>query len=392
MSEQSTPLGAHMRWVRTLMAVGLLVLATSGCSAYGWSYYNSLGEAGDGTTTPRLAPVATAGGIDWLNVDAGYYHSCGVEVHKQLYCWGNNTRGELGLGTTGSIKTVPTRVGADATWSDVSAGGASSGQSFTCGIRAGALLCWGYNLNGQLGLGNTTNRSTPTQVGTATDWSAVEAGAFTSCATKSSGALYCWGAGGGAIGDGSTSMRLAPVRVGMATDWKSVSVGGAHACGVRGSALYCWGQNSIGQLGLGSAVQMVYTTPQLVAPSLAWTQVAAGDFHTCAVGDAKLYCWGSNTSGELGRGTFDPIDPFTGDIPPNPTPKQVGTATDWTMAATGEGASCGIRTGGLLYCWGNTPLGDGTTDIRALPTKVAIEGWVSISMGVLHKTGIRLAG
>lgn len=383
-----------MRVLRRVLLVGILVLATSGCTLYGWGYYNEFGQVGDGTTLPRFSPVAAAKNPDWRQVDAGFYHSCGIDLSGALSCWGNNLRGELGLGRSGPTAgtTVPTRVGTSNSWSAVSGGGASSGQGFTCGVRAGAVLCWGHNANGQLGVGDTTDRSVPAQVGMDTDWKTVSSGTFNSCAIKTNGALYCWGAGGGANGDGTVAERRAPVRVGTANDWKLVSVGG-HACGTRGSALFCWGSNVGGQIGLGSVQQFAYTAPQRVDASIPWSSVAAGGSHTCGLAAGSVYCWGFNLSGELGNGSSGPYDPNTFEPLPNPVPTKLGTAADWTVVAAGESATCGIRSGGTLFCWGNTPIGDGTDAASSLvPAQALLDRWSSISLGVLHKVGLRTPG
>ena len=117
-----------------------------------------------------------------------------------------------------------------------------------------------------------------------------------------------------------------------------------------------------------------------------WTAVGPGDTHTCAIRNGALYCFGENTSGELGNGTStSPEDPDHG----NPNPTQVGTATDWTDIAGGAGASCGIRADNLLFCWGNGASGDGSTTPYTVPTQAQFDKWWSISVGGFHKLGLR---
>jgi alpha-tubulin suppressor-like RCC1 family protein len=361
-----------------VLVVGL-ALAVSGCGTlYGWGG-NGFGQLGDGTTTLRSDPVPAARNPDWVQAEAGFYHSCGIDVHGALYCWGNNTRGELGVDIPGFHTSVPTRVGTATGWTDVSAAGASGSQGFTCGIRSGSLFCWGWNQDGQLGVGDTAPRSTPTQVGTTTDWTRVSAGHFHGCAIRAAGALFCWGTNfDGQVGDGTNVQRLTPVQVGTATDWTAVASGGAHTCGLRtGGRLFCWGLG--GTVGDGTLEDRNMPVP--VGPATGWTAVGLGGAHTCAIRVGTLSCWGENLAGQLGNGTFSEGDP---------TPMQVGTAADWTDVAGGAGSSCGIRANNLLFCWGVGPSGDGTTTTYAVPTQAQFDKWSSISLGNSHKLGVRI--
>lgn len=379
-----------MRFIRTLILIGACALVASGCTLYSFGQ-NSFGELGDGTAKTRLDPVPAARNPDWLEVDSGYYHSCGIDVSLALYCWGDNTYGALGLGTSGyfTSKRVPTRVGTANDWTGIDAAG---GQGSTCGINGGSVFCWGANVSGQLGVGDTNSRLSPTQVGTATDWKQVATGGNHGCGIRTSGALFCWGENThGEVGDGTNESRLTPVQVGTATDWKLVRAGYLHTCGIRGSgALFCWGDNYSGQIGDGTiGFFESRNTPTQIGTSTGWSSVATGEGHTCAIRGGAIFCWGSNGAGELGNGTFSgPNDPAPG----NPVPTQVGTATNWTDIAAGSGDSCGIRANSLLFCWGNYASGDGTATTYNLPTQAQLDKWATISLGGLHKEGLRNLG
>ena len=271
-----------MRGIRTIVVIGAFVVATSGCTLYGFGR-NDFGQLGDGTTKERLDPVAAARNPAWLVVDAGAAHGCGIDAGHALYCWGDNTEGALGLGTTGGIKTVPTRVGAEADWSDVSA---ASGTHSACGIRGGSLFCWGGGGNGQLGLGDADDRSAPTPVEPGTLWKQIDSSGDHTCGIHTDGALFCWGQG--QLGDGRVDGSVTPVQVGTATDWKQVSAGFLHTCGIRGpGTLFCWGYNYSGQVGNGAwgPTQEPTTTPTPIVgpPNTGWTSVAAGGSHTSAI-------------------------------------------------------------------------------------------------------------
>ena len=175
-------------------------------------------------------------------------------------------------------KPAPTKVGTTANWTQV-----STGNSHTCAVNtAGELYCWGSGGSGQLGQGNTDNRTTPIKVGTTANWTQVSAGSTHTCAVNTAGELYCWGLGlSGQLGQGNTNSATTPTKVGNATNWiqlttVSNSFFGSATCAVNATGqLHCWGSNSSGQLGLGDTMQrnapQAVTTPRTptVAPVLA---------------------------------------------------------------------------------------------------------------------------
>ncbi len=134
---------------------------------------------------------------------------------------------------------------------------------------------WGYNGNGQLGDGTTTNRLNPTRIGNATTWKTASAGAFHTLALRTDGTLWSWGFNlGGALGDGTTTSHSAPVQVGTAA-WKSVSAGYGFSVGIRtNGTLWGWGTNPNGQLGDGT--QTEHDTPTQDGGSTNWVAVSAG--------------------------------------------------------------------------------------------------------------------
>ncbi len=154
---------------------------TSTGAAYCWG-------AGYGT-----APVAVSGGLSFSALAAGTSHTCGLTGSGVAYCWGYNGDGQLGDGSTMS-SALPVAVSGGLNFSALAAGGGRNGRGHTCGITsAGAASCWGDNSSGQLGDGSTTNRSTPVAVSGGLTFTAVVAGGAHTCGLTSAGARYCWG-------------------------------------------------------------------------------------------------------------------------------------------------------------------------------------------------------
>jgi alpha-tubulin suppressor-like RCC1 family protein len=320
---------------------------------------------------PSPSPVRVGTGADWSTVAAGDGASCGIRGGA-LYCWG---RPPVGDGTgPDTPQTMPVRVGGTSDWERVEGGG---GQR--CGLRSGRIFCWGENDSGQLGQGVFADESVPNQVGAGTDWSMITTGRWHSCGLRA-GALYCWGDNTyGGLGDGTTDSRTDPGRVGVAGDWSQVAAGGYHTCGLRGGALYCWGYG-YGELGIDNHAYR--TTPIRIGGDSDWSEVTAGEVHTCGRRGGTLWCWGWNTHGSLGVGGTNLAD----------APVEVGPGSTWSEVAAGGYETCGRREG-ELYCWGwnaNGQLGIGSTTSSDVPARVG-QGtdWNDIEVGTSHSCGRR---
>src|SRR5213594_888893 len=158
-----------------------------------------------------------------------------------------------------------------------------------------------------------TQRFTATGVGAVT---AVDLGAFYSCALLQDGTVRCWGDNStGELGDGTTTNASTPGAVAGIGGAATVTAGGFHTCvRIPDGTIQCWGRNNAGQLGDPATTAFQSPTPVRVA-GLSATAVTAGGFHTCALpGDGTVRCWGQNDLGQLGNGTIDP----TGGFNPNP--------------------------------------------------------------------------
>jgi hypothetical protein len=144
------------------------------------------------------------------------------------------------------------------------------------------LWAWGYNGEGELGLGDTTQRTTPVQVGTETKWVSVAAGGYHTIGVKSDGTLWAWGYNGeGELGLGDTTQRTTPVQVGTETKWVSVAAGGYHTIGVKSDGtLWAWGYNGEGELGLGDTTDRTTPVQVVVTDTTAPTTTATASDHT----------------------------------------------------------------------------------------------------------------
>lgn len=179
------------------------------------------------TTTVDTADGSPARGV--LTVAAGYSHNCAIGVDRTLWCWGLNWAGQLGDGTT-QARTTPTRVGSDSDWSSIAAG-----SNHACGLRNnGTIWCWGRNSFGQLGDGTKVNRFRPVQTGDRTDWTAVMARAEHTCAKRADSSLWCWGYNAnGQLGNGTLDDQPTPIRIGDETaTWPAAATGAVDTCAI----------------------------------------------------------------------------------------------------------------------------------------------------------------
>jgi alpha-tubulin suppressor-like RCC1 family protein len=328
------------------------------------------GDASDGSREATGSDANDEGLVDGaLDADAGspdadgaspplYHVARGIGLHacawrnQDLFCWGQNHQGQLGIGTVSDLE-FPTRVTGLGAIRQVAVGGA-----YTCAVEMGGnLYCWGDNSLNQLGDGTTNPHLVPNLVPGVSDVVMVAAGGNHTCAVESSGTVLCWGDGY----TGSTADPSLPAPVDGLTDGVEVVADSFLTCVRRaGGTISCWGPNEYGDVGDGQ-VTVAPTPMTVVGLSALAVQVVAGDSHACArLADGTAFCWGRGTDGELGDGISHSST--------TPSPIVVPPGEAIVELASG-GATCARLASGRVACWGlNTQgqLGDGTTAQESL--------------------------
>jgi len=255
------------------------------------------------------AQVAQLYATSWSTVSTGGTDSCGINS-GMLYCWGKNQYGELGINNTTEQKS-PVQVGLPTAlnWTAVTQSGEDA-----CGIASGHLYCWGLNTNGEDGTGTSVEQTTPVPTGAIMSWSVISQGDPTfdpsTCGITTTGTLYCWGNNAnGEAGQGNTSTNYyraptpvpTPASPATATGWTAISTSGKDTCGINNGALYCWGKNAFGEVGNGNTTEQ--NSPVQIGVATTWTAVSTGGFDTCGINSGALYCWGEDKYGEAGQST-----------------------------------------------------------------------------------------
>jgi alpha-tubulin suppressor-like RCC1 family protein len=366
--------------------VGIVAIASGGlfsCAMSGsgilhcWGH-GTEGELGSGASPPTSSvPVSVSGFSGGIAaVAAGNNFSCAITLLGDALCWGDNSHGQLGNGeTTSSPIPVPVR-GLKGRITAISAG-----ANHACAVaNTGVVLCWGENTSGQLGNGTTVDSPTPVPPlmnGTAI---AVATGGAHTCVLLSSSQVSCWGANAhGQLGDGTNVPSPKPVAVmfpasaTVAVRVVSIATGDNHSCALNASGLVmCWGLNASGQIGSGDYADS--SRPLAVRNLIQAKQVAASSNSTCALTTSgAVFCWGDAHYGQLGN--LDPVIPdsfppvFDWDCFLEPTCRAWATtmqtsplpvpATGLSSGVVGLSNSRGnrelvVRANGTLYAWGTS--------------------------------------
>jgi trimeric autotransporter adhesin len=339
-----------------------VVTSVGGVDCWGQDGEGELGDGMTGGENDATTPVAVTGLSSGVAaVSAGWDDSCALTTNGSVECWGDNTEGQLGDGTTADSAT-PVQV------SGLTSGltAIASGVSFSCALTsAGGVECWGSNADGQLGDGTTTDSTTPVAVsGLSSGVIAIAAGEAQTCALTSVGGVECWGYNNdGQLGDGTTANSSTPGQVGeLSSGVTAITTGWEHTCALTSAeGVECWGDNEVDQLGDGTTTDSA-TPVAVTGLSSGVATIAAGEAHTCAVTSAGgVECWGYNSWGQLGDGTNAD----------SPTPVDVsGLGSGISALAAGALHTCALTTAGGVECWGydvDGELGNATTATSSVP-------------------------
>jgi alpha-tubulin suppressor-like RCC1 family protein len=356
---------------------------------------DNFGQLGNGTTTNHSAvPVMVAGSVQAIQIGAGNEFSCALVVGGAVYCWGRGDEGQLGNGTNSSAKKPKQVIGLPP------ASAIAVGGFHACAVLldGGAVRCWGANTFGALGNGTTTSSNVPVPVAGIFNALTITAGGFHTCALLSGGDVQCWGDNfDGQVGDGTNTDRLVPAQVvGLTRGATQISAGLSHTCALLGTTndAACWGDGFHGQLGDGVFASTNIPVPYLGpvqppagGPGTGPVQVAAGYSHTCvSMTTGVVECFGSNEDGELGNGGGGIADASA-------VPVLVIGLTTGTQAVNEGGLSgCALTQALGVKCWGSADGNDfnlhtSAQDVTALPNGVGLLG-----VGVADVCALSTAG
>jgi alpha-tubulin suppressor-like RCC1 family protein len=299
-----TKVGTDTNWRQVSMGSDHAVATRTDGTLWAFGRNNN-GQAGQGslTTTQYNSPTQIGTGTDWAWAVSGANHCVAVKTNGTLWAWGANGSGQCGQGnTTTTNYPTPTQVGTATNWSEVG-DGLYAGADFTLALRAtGTLWSWGSNANGQLGIGSTTTGTTPAQIGSLNTWNRVVAGNAFALATRTDNTLWIWGINSsGQHGNGNLTQAASPVQSLIGTDLDQIACGAEHVVATRtDGTLWTWGRNNLGQLGQGNLdTQQAANTPVKISDLTGWQIVAASANGSLATRGDGLHGWGINSQGQL---------------------------------------------------------------------------------------------
>ena len=308
-----------------------MAVSTSGI-LYGWGD-NGNGELGQGDRTPKVNPCQIATDVSQAAMGCGS-NAAAVKADNSLWEWGTNCR------TSNNMRVTPTK-----TMTGVKQVAAGYRNIFAIKTD-NSLWAWGYNNDGELGVGDTDDRTEPVKV--MDDVAQLAAGDYHSLAVKTDGSLWAWGYNNnGQIGDGTSGSgndKVSPVKV--MENVKQVVAGSLHSLALKtDGTLWAWGYNLYGQLGIGSWDFNVHSSPVQIMSGV--SKIAAGDYFSLAIKtDGSLWAWGDNRDGQIGDGTDTEQD------------SPVKVMAEVKDVAAGSYHTLAIKTDGSLWAWGNNYHGE----------------------------------
>lgn len=353
-------------------------------SAWCWGANDWRQLSNGGTLDSHVASAVHSLGGGVSAVAAGIYDGCAIQ-NTSVWCWGSNAYGQLGTNSTNGPVLAPVKVfdnpasgftnsGIDAVTVSTRnvAATAFSGASFACALKGGNVWCWGGAADGAIGnnmvgVGSGALLINPLAVAVvglpAGGVTAISSGGDHTCALTNAGGVWCWGlstygqAGSNAVSS-CNSRTCSPVAVSipeLTSGVTKISAGGDTTCAIQSGSLWCWGSNSHGQLGKNSMDVSSHPAPAKLPDSALTgftnsgaTSVAVGGSHVCAVLNDAAWCWGANGNGQLGD---------SGNIQSLVPEPVTGLGSGVASVSAGENHSCALTTAKSILCWGDNSAG-----------------------------------
>jgi alpha-tubulin suppressor-like RCC1 family protein len=352
--------------------VGIQFISRPNLYGAGWNDRSQLGIPIGSNTFDSVNSSA------WSQVDCGYHHTALLRSDGTLWVIGLNQNGQLGLGDN-TNRYLLTQVGTGTDWAFV-----ACGHYRTYAIKTdGTMWAAGQNDDGQLGQGNKTELNTLTQVGVATDWASVASGNHQAMAIKTDGTL--WGAGANAygligLGSGDTSDRTTFTDTGV-TGCAQVSCGQWHSGVIKtDGTMWMTGDGRSGEHG-DDLSQLVYVFTQ-IGVATDWDEVCCSEYFSVSLKtDGTIYGTGDNSSGQLGQGDYTPLTAWT----------QIGVATNWTDIDCGITRTMAVNSSNELWGCGlnyNGQIGTGGYGYETSLAQSVGSGYTSVACGTAHSMAI----
>lgn len=332
--------------------VGHVCGLTDDGTMYCWGR-NTRGQVGDGSTTHRADPAAVSTALKFRHVNAGWSVTCGLTAGAQVYCWGLDgvdgfSFGVLGLGESLSnmgisYRATPTQAISHA-GPFVALPQGPYGNPIVCALtQPGAAICWGRDDWNDVGFG------TPVAMTGAPTLTRLFGDHFYTCALDQVGVIYCAVLPNTPVLSSTFSLGVTPFVTTLR--FTKVSAALSHFCGlVADGTAYCWGRNAEGQLGNNSLD--FAGAPSAVHGGLKFRDISSGTTHTCGVTtEGRVACWGKNAFGELGFGS-------AGD--PGSTQSLVPVLVSgpgFVAVRAGDSFTCALEVDGRPWCWGDNQYG-----------------------------------
>jgi hypothetical protein len=335
-------IGTATDWASVTAGDGYSLAIKSDGSLWAWGA-NQGGQLGVGDTQNRTTPFPVDSTGDWTSVsacklqttgtvNASGSHSLAVKADGSLWAWGSNAYGQLGTGDVDS-RSAPTRIGSESTWV-----AASAGTGFSIALKSdGSLWAWGRNNFGQLGDGTSIQRTVPVRISNGNDWVRISAGLWNSVALKSDGSLWAWGMDYGELSVETGTAWSTPTRIGTRTDWMAAEAGpdDSFVALTSDGSLWTWGIYAWQPVGSkpGLYMSVQYAAPTRVGQETGWTAIAAGTERAGLKADGTLWTWSALRSEVVSAPA--PKQVMTGVRPPGAyLPAGVTTTSTSTTSTT----------------------------------------------------------